>query len=134
MLEQDAGVNYISVVPFCRVLLSLKIDFFFPYFYEIEMVFAGFFSEVFCCPCLPVPGVTQSTLASFDSCPRAACSLCAPGSSDRMLGARLLFGHSGCWHIGVQVLVHLPSAARPFQFSSLDLIETGNSADCLILC
>lgn len=32
MLEQDAGVNYISVVPFCRVLLSLKIDFFFPLF------------------------------------------------------------------------------------------------------
>lgn len=32
MLEQDAGVNYISVVPFCRVLLSLKIDFFSPIF------------------------------------------------------------------------------------------------------
>lgn len=72
------------------------------------------------------------------SCLLALCSLFlwppSPLAALSMLGARLLFGHSGCWHIGVQVLVHLPSAARPFQFSSLDLIETGNSADCLILC
>lgn len=113
---------------------------FFFYFDEIEMVFLGFFNEVFCCPCLPMPSKKSAMFAfmSCYSCPKcyfkADCFvlLCLLVTLSHQLpfirsGSGLSPGRPASdWCLGLQMFMHL-SSSECFQSSSLGLVQMENT-------